>query len=185
MEVEDDEVNHSNDNGLTDGIEVVCGGIVTEFKKLLSKRTNKEMAIAKMEDLYGQIDLMLFPNVYSKYKGQVDTDSLIKVKGKLSIRDGERPSVLVDTIEPLAGENKQREEVQEKPKTLYLKYDLQNIELHENVYNLLSEYKGATPVIVRCASTNKIYKLNLFIDASGSLLTELHAYIKDEFIKLQ
>ena len=185
MEVEDDEVNHSNDNGLTDGLEVVCGGIVTEFKKLLSKRTNKEMAIAKMEDLYGQIDLMLFPNVYSKYKGQIDADSLIKVKGKLSIRDGERPSVLVDTIEPLAGENNQREEVQEKPKTLYLKYDLQNIELHENVYNLLSEYKGATPVIVRCASTNKIYKLNLFVDASGSLLTELHAYIKDEFIKLQ
>ncbi len=181
----DDDGEKMNDSGLIDGMEVSCGGIVTEYKKLLSKKSNKEMAIIKIEDLYGTIDLMMFPNIFAKYKGQYNVDSLVRVKGKLSVRDGERATVLVDTIEPLITESVKVEEVVEKPKTLYLKYDLQDVELHNQVYGLLSEYKGTTPVIVRCASTGKVYKLNLFVDSSGSLIDELHAYIKDEFIKLQ
>ena len=182
---EEDETKDNSINGLQDGEDVTCGGIVVELKKVLSKKSNKEMAIAKLEDLYGTIDLMLFPNVYSKYKGEINVDSLVKIKGKLSIRDGERASVLVDTIEPLSTEAKEEKVVVEKPKTLYLKYDIQNVELHNDIHNLLSEYKGITPVVVRCATTNQVYKLNLWVDATGTLLDELHAYIKDEFIKLQ
>ena len=56
-----------------------------------------------------------------------NVDSLIKIKGKLSIRDGERASVLIDNIEPLnEGVQEVRVEV-EKPKTLYLKYDVQKL----------------------------------------------------------
>ena len=72
----------------------------------------------------------------------------------------------------------------DKTKTLYLKYDLTNVDLHENVYNLLNEYKGVTPVIVKCETTGKTYKLNLFVDPASTLLQELHAFVKDEFIKL-
>ena len=180
----DDENKEMSSTGLVDGEEVSCGGIVVELKKLLSKKSNKEMAIAKLEDLYGVIDLMLFPNVFAKYRDSFGVDSLVRIKGKLSVRDGERATVLVDTIEPLAVETP-RVQVEEKPKTLYLKYDVQDVELHNNIYSLLSEYKGATPVVVRCASTGRIYKFNLFVDASGTLLPELHAFIKDEFIKLQ
>ena len=180
----DEENKEMSHNGLVDGEEVTCGGIVVELKKLLSKKSNKEMAIAKLEDLYGGIDLMLFPNVFAKYKESFNVDSLVRIKGKLSVRDGERATVLVDTIEPLTIDTP-KTIVVEKPKTLYLKYDVQDIELHNDIYKLLSEYKGATPVVVRCASTGKIYKFNLFVDASGTLLPELHAFIKDEFIKLQ
>ena len=170
-------------NGLTDGMEVVCGGLVSEFKRLVSKKSGKEMAIVKIEDLYGTIDAMMFPNVFAKYKGQVGDDSLITVKGKLSIREGERPTVLIDTIENWSAKSEEQV-VAEKPKTLYLKYDLQNVELHENIYNLLSTYKGSTPVIVKCETMGKSYRLNIFVDPQTSLLDELHAYVKDEFIKL-
>ena len=170
-------------NGLQDGTDVVCGGLVVEFKKLVSKRTGKEMAIIKLEDLYGGIDAMMFPNVYAKYKGQIGVDSLVTIKGKLSIREGESPTVLVDAVESWTAKTTEDKPV-EKPKTLYLKYDLQNVSLHENVYNLLSEYPGSTPVIVKCETLGKSYKLNLFVNPQESLLQELHAYIKDEFIKL-
>ena len=182
---EDDENKDTGINGLQDGEEITCGGIIVELKKVLSKKSNKEMAIAKLEDLYGTIDLMLFPNIYAKFKNDINVDSLVMIKGKLSIRDGERASVLIDSIEPLSDGVQEEKVVVEKPKTLYLKYDIQNVELHNDIYNLLSEYKGITPVVVRCATTNKVYKLNLWVDATGTLLDEVHAYVKDEFIKLQ
>ena len=180
---EDSEESVQVGNGLEDGMEVICGGLVVEFKRLVSKKSGKEMAIIKLEDLYGGIDAMMFPNVYAKYKGQVGADSLVTVKGKLSIREGERPTVLVDSIENWLSKTAEEKPV-EKPKTLYLKYDLQNVQLHEDVYRLLSEYAGSTPVIVKCETLGKSYKLNIFVDPQESLLQELHAYIKDEFIKL-
>jgi len=171
-------------NGLQDGMEVVCGGLVAEFKKLVSKKSGKEMAIVKLEDLYGGIDAMMFPNVYAKYKGQIGADSLVTIKGKLSIREGESPTVLVDTVENWTATKSSDDKPVEKPKTLYLKYDLQNVGLHDDVYSLLSEYPGSTPVIVKCETLGKSYKLNIFVNPQESLLQELHAYVKDEFIKL-
>ena len=174
-----------DDSGLVDGAEVTCGGLVTEFKKVITKRTNKEMAIVKIEDLYGTIDLMLFPNVYAKFKHACAVDSLVSVKGKLSVRDGEAPVVLVDAINPLMGESKQTTvETTQKPKTLYLKYDVTNQTLHDNIYNVLSNFAGTIPVIIKCEVTGKSYKLNVFVDGSDSLLEELHAFVKDEYIKL-
>jgi len=184
--IESDDVDENEQvsvNGLTDGMEVTCGGLITELKRLVSKKSGKEMAIVKVEDLYGTIDMMMFPNVYAKYKGEVSVDGLVTVKGKLSIREGERPTVLIDSIENWKAKNSE-EKPQEKPKTLYLKYDLQNVELHENIYKLLSEYKGSTPVIVKCETLGKSYRLNIHVDPQGTLLDELHAFVKDEFIKL-
>ena len=109
------------------------------------------------------------------------------VKGKLSLRDGELPSVLVDTITPWTKETPTENNVEvevQKPKTLYLKYDLTDISLHNKIFSVLKSYLGTTPVIVKCSVTNKTFKLNVNVDASSFMVNELHAYIPDQFIKL-
>ena len=142
------------------------------------------MAIVKVEDLYGTIDMMMFPNVYAKFKNDINLDGLVTIKGKLSIRDGERPTVLIDTVENWLNKKQDVKVEEEKPKTLYLKYNLQDVALHENIYRLLSEYRGNTPVIAKCSTLEKSYKLNVYVDPKPSLLDQLHAYIEDQFIKL-
>ena len=171
-------------DGLSDGMEVTCGGIITEVKKLYTKMGGKEMAFAKLEDLYGTIDLMLFPNVYARLKENLVEDSMVTIKGKLSIREGEAPSVLVDSIVPWQTETEEAKHVEEKPKTLYLKYDLTDKDLHYQVFDLLKSHLGATPVVVKCSVENKTYKLNVLVDASNILINELKAYIPEQFIKL-
>ena len=193
LTVEEEEVMNVDDNqeekvqeydGLQDGMEITCGGIVTEVKKLLTKNGNKEMAFAKIEDLYGTIDLMFFPNVYARVKPDLAVDALVTIKGKLSIRAGEAPTVLVDNIIPWTNVKETEQLVTKKPKTLYLKYDLTNIELHDKIYALLKSYPGTIPVIVKCSVENKSYKLNLLVDGNDFLLKELLAYVREEFIKL-
>ena len=180
-EVDDDDTVYE---GLTDGMEVTCGGIVTEIKKLLSKRDNKEMAFAKIEDLYGNIDLMFFPQSYTKNKDKLNIDSLVTVYGKLSIRSGEKPCVMVDKLVEWDLKSN-AEEVKEKSiKTLYLKYDISNINLHDDVYKTLKTYPGFSPVTV-VDMNGKAFKLNLNVNPNSFLLSELHAFIPDEYIKLK
>ncbi len=184
---DDDQQSSTQYDGLTDGAEVTCGGMITELKKLFTKAGNKEMAFGKLEDLYGTIDLMFFPNVYAKLKDDLVEDGMFTVKGKLSLRDGELPSVLVDTITPWTKETPTENNVEvevQKPKTLYLKYDLTDISLHNKIFSVLKSYLGTTPVIVKCSVTNKTFKLNVNVDASSFMVNELHAYIPDQFIKL-
>ena len=84
------------ESGISDGMNVTCGGIVSEIKKVYTKNGNKEMCIVKLEDLYGTIELMLFPAIYDRYKDKLVEDCMLTAKGKLSIREGEAPIVTVD-----------------------------------------------------------------------------------------
>lgn len=190
LEVDENEEEQPDDNeqeevvyeGLTDGMEVTCGGIIVEIKKLLSKRDKKEMAFAKVEDLYGVIELMFFPQAYTKFKSKLTYDSLVTIHGKLSIRSGEKPVVMVDNVIPWDLNQNGGEE--NKISTLYLKYDVSNIALHDDIYKTLKNYAGVSPVVV-VDLNNKPFKLNIKVNPSSFLLNELHAYLSDEFIKLK
>lgn len=191
--VEEDEIEQTGDEeetqeveytGLTDGMEVTCGGLVTEIKKLYTKRGNQEMAFVKIEDLYGTIDLMLFPTMYARYKNTLNVDGLVTVKGKLSIRSGEAPVVLVDSITPWQTHTATPSAPVVQQKKLYLMYNLDDHNLHEKVMEILQNYPGSTPVIVKNSNDGKPYKLGVYIEPNSFVTNELHAYISDDFIKL-
>lgn len=183
--VEEDEEEKEYAN-ITDGMNVTCGGIIVESKKLLTKKGNKEMAFLKIEDLYGTLDVMLFPAVYAKFKDKIDVDGMVTVKGKVSIRVGDPPCVLADEIISWKDSNEVNMEVKEavKEKKLYLKYDTTDRDLHKSVGDCLLNYQGDVKVIVKCSSTNKAYEWpGLKVNPNTFLLNELHAFIPDEYIK--
>ncbi len=181
--VDDDQTEQEFDR-IEDGMEVTCGGMITEVKKLMTKVGNKEMAFGKLEDLYGTIELTFFPNVFAKVKSMVAVEKLVTIIGKVNIRTGEIPTVLVDQVIPWDTEDKVQPTVQEKPKKLYLKYDTTNLGLHEQIMDTLKSYPGSTDVIVKCSVTNHAYQLGVKINPDSFVINELHAYIPDQYIKL-
>jgi len=100
----------SPSNVFHDGKAVTCAGM---FRKITRKvtRNNNMMAFAELEDLYGSMELIVFPNVLDKYSALVTEDSKILVKGKLSIREDEEIKVICDEISPLLPNNKKTEKV--------------------------------------------------------------------------
>lgn len=173
-------------DGLTDGMDVTCGGIITEMKKVYSKRDGSEMAIIKVEDLYGSFDAMLFSKTFAMNKDILLVDNIIKIKGKLSIND-RGVIVRVESISKMADKDVvtevQKEEKKVIPK-LYLMYDLTNKELSQEIYSLLKSYPGESPVIVKCSVQNKPFQLGIKVNPKGFLINELHAYIEDDYIKV-
>lgn len=179
VDEQDDQAEQQFD-GITDGMEVTCGGILSEVKKLLSKKSNKEMAFAKLEDLYGTMDIMVFPNKYAKFKDLLVSDNLVTVKGKLNLRSDSEPCVLVEDIIEWKKDEQQVQQV--KSSKLYLKYDLFNEKTNKNITDILKCYPGNLEVIVKNSADNKPYKLGISVEDNKQLLAELHAYIPDEFI---
>ena len=174
------------DSSLVDGMEVTCGGILTEIKKLITK-SGKEMAFGKMEDLYGSIEITFFPNVFANYKPILQEDLLVKIKGKLSLRTGEIPSVIVSECVEWKAENTENvvEQKQVKIPTLYLKYDTTNEKLNNDILKIMQSYLGDSEVIVKCSKTDKVYKLNINVNVDSFILNELRFYLGDDFIKVR
>ena len=80
-----------------DGQEVKIAGIVTSIKKKFTK-TNKIMAFVTLEDLYGQSEIIVFENAYLSAKDSLMEENIVLVKGRLSIRDEEKTSIIANEI---------------------------------------------------------------------------------------
>ncbi len=191
--LEDDlgEESHENTNGLVHDMAVTCGGIISEVRKLYTKNGNKEMAVVKIEDLYGTIDVMMFPNIFAKYKEKIKEDALVSVIGKLSMQDGKEPIVMPEKLSFWEGQTGPQEpepepEVESKPeppKTLYLKYDTTNTLIKEKIEKVLKNYIGQNPVVVKCEKTGKAFKYSFKVNVNNYLLNEINGIIDEECIK--
>lgn len=68
------------------GNTVRIAGVITTYKKIQTKQKS-QMAFAMFEDLGGSIELVLFPRILEEFESQVQTDALLIVEGRLSMKD--------------------------------------------------------------------------------------------------
>ncbi len=118
---------------------------------------------------------MFFPQSYAKLKDKLNIDALVTVHGKLSIRNGERPCVMVDSLTPWELKGNTTEVKEKSIKTLYLKYDISNIALHDDVYKTLNTYPGFSPVVVVDLNGNA-FKLKVNVNPNSFLLSRSEPY---------
>jgi DNA polymerase-3 subunit alpha len=90
------------------GSEVVLGGIVTDLNRRKSKK-GEWWASLQLEDLDGQVDVLVFPKTYATFQTELDDDRSVMVTGRLQIED-ERVRVIADSIAPLGALREQRVE---------------------------------------------------------------------------
>ena len=87
----------SSSPAVRDGMEASMAGIITGKKNLITKN-GKMMAFIDMEDLFGTVEVVVFPNVFERCGSFIEEDSIIAVKGKLNFKEGEMPKLLADNI---------------------------------------------------------------------------------------
>jgi DNA polymerase-3 subunit alpha len=108
-------------DNLADGTNVKVCGIVTECKNILD-RNNNPMAFVTLEDFYGSKEVIVFSKIFDKYRDYLEADSMILVKGRISIKEEEDIKILCDEIVPL-------EDVWERyAKNLYLTMELAGVD---------------------------------------------------------
>mgnify|MGYP002622751284 CR=1 FL=1 len=90
---------------IKEGMNVVYGGIITEVRKIYTKK-NDQMAFIKVEGIDGTIPCVVFPKQFSIYKEKIKENTKILLQGKVSLSDDKDNSILIDTIEDLESSNK-------------------------------------------------------------------------------
>lgn len=86
---------------LKDGQTVKFAGIINSIKKKYTKN-NKIMAFVNIEDLYGNIETIVFENAYQQAGTALMEENIILVEGRLSIREEEQSvSIIANKIVPL------------------------------------------------------------------------------------
>ena len=104
----------SREEGLSlDGKEVTLPCIIQSRRNRTTK-TNRLMANLVIEDLYAQMNAMVFPGVVERLNFVLQPDALVLLKGRVSIREEEDPMLLVDDAKPWEPEKQQNAE-QERP----------------------------------------------------------------------
>ena len=72
-------------------------GIITSKKNLITKN-GKMMSFVEMEDIFGAVEVVVFPNVYELCSSLIDEDRIVAVNGHINFKEGEMPKLLADSV---------------------------------------------------------------------------------------
>lgn len=82
------------------GERVALAGIIVNVKKIVTRAGNHEMAFARLEDLTGTIEVVVFPKIFALTSDLWKTDRVVELTGRLDQKD-DRLTILVDTVKLL------------------------------------------------------------------------------------
>ena len=173
---DDDDFESSQKQSDWEGKEVSLAGVLEELKKIAT-RSGKTMAVGRLEDLHGSIELTFSPWYYEKIiKDKVEQDSVVTVTGKISFRQ-DKASLLVDKLEVWSEQKMAETDKNAVSEKLYLKMPFKDNELYAKLSAVLKEYAGDIPVILvidgdRLGMPYKVRKNNGLIYELSDVLGE-------------
>ncbi len=163
---------------LTDSMRVTVGGIIVSRKTKTTKNNNL-MAFIGLEDLYGTMELIVFPTVYERYSQLLQQESIVIVNGRLSLKEDEQPKIICEEVLPI----KSLEE-----KGLYMYFDREMTrEESTSLIALLKYFSGTTPTYIRKVNDSGYKKLDrqYWIDVNNDILEELEFRLGKDNISLK
>jgi len=92
------------------GQAITLAGIVTMVRLVNTKKNNSKMAFAKFEDDTGNLNLVIFPQIYSQTSDLWQTEKALLISGKIDQRDNE-VSFLVDSVEEISSQTTPAHEI--------------------------------------------------------------------------
>ena len=151
---------------------VTMAGIITGKSEIMTK-SRTLMSFASLEDMYGTIEMVIFPETYRKYRNLIEEDNVVLVKGKLQVDENDvklLTSEFID-IESL------------NLKVLYLKTEYNRYNMLKSI---LQESLGDTPVVIYFADKNKTVRLDqkLWIKIDDKIINKLYNFLGKENVKL-
>ncbi|MBC7960078.1 MAG: DNA polymerase III subunit alpha, partial [Vallitaleaceae bacterium] len=82
---------------LYEGQKVIIGGLIVE-KTVKNVKNNATMAFLMVEDLYGVVEIIVFPHLYEQYKTILNVDEKIFIKGRVSIQEEQNAKLISSQI---------------------------------------------------------------------------------------
>ena len=79
-----------------DGEQVRLVGLLEEIKLTNTRKTNERMAIVRLEDMEGSVEVVLFPSTYTQLAKYLNEGEVVFLSGRVSRRDDEPKIIATD-----------------------------------------------------------------------------------------
>lgn len=166
------------DDIIHDEQRVVLGGILASVNQKIT-RNNTMMAFLQLEDLTGTIEVIVFPKTLDRVRESIKEDSLVVIKGRISIKEDELPKLICETIEPLEKINSSK---------VYIKVENMN---HAKAFikearAIPEEYKGDTAVYLFTSNDRKQYRgpRDIWINIDSDAISYLKELMGEDNVRL-
>lgn len=173
------------------------GGMIAGIKKLQT-RSGSFMAFVTVEDMYGTVECVCFPNVYDRVRSFLAIDAVVSLSGKIDINEEKAPTIIVDRMTefkleegsaPVSASKEKKEaeappkkEQPAAPKKLWLNISQLEQEDVDELMETLCFYEGETSVCF--VKEGKKFLCSQKVNPNRALMAELSSFLREDCIKL-
>ena len=148
MVSEDDEESSAK---VEDGQNVIVGGMIADKNVKVTKSSNKLMAYIQLEDLYGTIEITIFPRDYERLKLLLTDDAKIFVRGRVQTSENRAAKLICRDIIPF----------DRIPCELWIRFENMEefVDKEQELYKNLLPYDGKDLVCLYVAKEKQVKRL--------------------------
>ena len=160
-----------------DGSRVTVGGIIAD-KKIKYTKNDKVMAFLNLEDLVGNIEVIVFPKNYEAASSKIREDNKVFIQGRVSLEEDKDGKLICESIM----------EFDEVPKKLWIKFKTKEefLSVNDELMRILRESDGKDSVILYIEATKekKVLPPNMSVLAGKELVDVLSEKFGQENVKV-
>ena len=162
---------------IKDNQSVVIGGIITE-KTIKYTKQNKAMAFITVEDLFGTVEVIIFPRDYEKYSRYLNEDEKVFVAGHANVEEDKNGKLICEKI--YSFDDTKRE--------LWLQFATKESyeEKEKELYSRLYGSDGNDEIVIYIASPRAMKRLgqNYNIHINPELISNLTDFLGEKNVKI-
>ncbi len=155
----------TGESKLRDRQQLVIGGLIEQVDVRYTKK-NQTMAVIRLEDLTGTVEVLVFPKQYERFRSLLEEDGKIFVDGYVSVEEEKASKLICDRIWAFG----------EPKKEVWIRFEnMEDYSAREKeLYALIGDGKeGADEVVIYVKSPKAVRRLgNRYPVRAGEELTE-------------
>ncbi len=164
--------------------------VLIQSMKLKTTKSNSTMAFLTAEDLYGSIEVIVFPKTLTEYMPLLQEGKVVLLKGRVSVREDEEAKVVCESVAPAPaadGTAPAPSPSSSGRNGLYLKIGSQKGKTFERVMQITSIFEGTTPLYLHFTDTKKtmLAPRISWVTVNEPMLCELRRILGESCVKLR
>ena len=164
-----------------DGEEIKIVGMISKIKNTLTRAKQEKMAILKLEDLEGVVELLVFPAAYQKVYRYIQPNTVVLVRGRLNLRE-DTPKVIVNDLLPI-------EDVYKLITALNINLSGARENLFTSLKDLLAASRGNVPIYLHLDTSAKsrvqlVVGEGFYVAPSEKLIEDIEGLLGEDRLSL-
>lgn len=181
---------HEEQDRYRDGswVSLLC---IVSAVRLKATKNNSTMAFLQVEDVYGSIEVLVFPQTLTQYAHLLKENQVVLLSGRVSAREEEDAKIICEQVslpnQLSEGKTAPPEKKKNQRSGLFIQIPSMDCKEYERATLLLSIFEGTTPVYFFRKDTRKLLMApaKFWVDFNDVLFRELQNQLGEENVVIR